>query len=390
MDVLDISKIKIVPSDTEIPVHNNPTTTKRPLCSEFPDNTTIIDALQAVYDPLKVQECTPNLFDGDRYTVIDNIKELKDFLSQLLIKFDTSPKNYTKSDFDNLMVLLYRSLLFLYENHPLGVITDKWLDPHSDKKVPSEKLVKETIDAESERIEGLISDETSARQSADSDLQDNIDSEARTRAAEITRVEGLISAEELARQQADTNLQNTKQDNLTAGDNISITNNVISAVDTIYDDTVISNRVSTIENKIPSEATSSNQLADKAFVHDQIAINASNFRGDWANWTAVPTDSQYYPEDYTGNKKPNNNDYLIIQNATDYDPSNTGIWRFVYKGDWDTLGKSGWEPQYRVEQAFTQEQLNAINSGITSQKVSNYDNYRQEIDDLFPLIAAGL
>ena len=66
------------------------------------------------------------------------------------------------------------------------------------------------------------------------------------------------------------------------------------------------------------------------------------------------------------------------------------MWRFIYVGDWSIAGKSGWTPQYRVGSAFTAEQLNAINSGITSQKVSNYDNYRQEIDDLFPLIVAGL
>ena len=37
--------------------------------------------------------------------------------------------------------------------------------------------------------------------------------------------------------QAEQNLQNAKQDNLTPGENISIENNVISAIDTIYDDT---------------------------------------------------------------------------------------------------------------------------------------------------------
>jgi hypothetical protein len=42
-------------------------------------------------------------------------------------------------------------------------------------------------------------------------------------------------------------LQASKQDNLTAGNNISITGNVISAVDTIYDDTEIKSDISNLE-----------------------------------------------------------------------------------------------------------------------------------------------
>ena len=140
--------------------------------------------------------------------------------------------------------------------------------------------------------------------------------------------------------------------------------------------------INDVNDLIPKEASSENQLADKEFVHNQVATNAANFRGDWLNWESVPTDVNDYPADYTGNKKPNNNDYLVIQDASDYSSSNEGIWRFYYQGDWDTLGKSGWQPQYQVEQAFTQEQLDSINSGITSSKVSTYDNYSNRIGTL--------
>lgn len=285
-----------------------------------------IDIPNSIPKPVNVEVNSKERLDN--CPTILGIDQLKEKLIQLGIRFDTDPKRYQKRDYWLLMCVLYRALIHLYETNPEDVIITDWLDEHSDKKVPSEKLVKETLDA-------LISD-----------------------------IDGSIYA------------TNTRL-------NEEVTNR-------INGDEALQEDIEQINNLIPSEATSSNQLADKEFVHDQIATNASNFRGDWANWTSVPTDPQYYPEDYTGNKKPNNNDYLIIQNATDYDPSNTGIWRFVYKGNWDTLGKSGWEPQYRVEQAFTPEQLNAINSGITSQKVSNYDNYQQQIDNLLPLIYAGL
>lgn len=324
---LDVSKIRQVPSDTEIPVHDNYGHTERALCTEFPQNKEILTKLEAVFNPEHVTECTSDLFKNDYETIV-KIDDLKKVLSELLIRFDTNPQNYTKKDYSYLMGVIYKALLHLYEINPLSVIINDWSDTPREDRVPSEKLVAEKIEEEVEKINGDIFDTNT-----------KLNQEIENRESEISRIDESISD---------------------------------------------------INDLIPSEATSSNQLADKQFVNDQIATNASNFRGDWVNWTSVPSDPWYYPEDYTGNKKPNNNDYLIIQNATDYDPSNTGIWRFVYKGNWDTLGKSGWEPQYRVEQAFTQEQLNAINSGITSQKVTNYDNYRQEIDDLFPLIAAGL
>lgn len=335
--IIDVSKIVIIPSDTEIPVHNNPIQTKRPLCANFPENGIILDKLEAVFNPLNIQECTSDLFKGD-YETISHIEELKKVLSGLLMRFDTNPKNYTKEDYSYLMGLLYKSLLHLYEINPISVIINEWDEIPRTDRVPSEKLI---VD----KIEDLISDigadiyvtnekldeEISNRASADQVLYGNLDQEISNRQTEISRVDESISD---------------------------------------------------INDLIPSEATSSNQLADKEFVHDQIATNASNFRGDWSNWANVPTDANDYPADYTGNKKPNNNDYLIIQNATDYGQTYTGIWRFYYQGDWDTLGKSGWQPQYRVEQAFTQEQLDSINSGVTRQKVSSYDGYSSQISTL--------
>ena len=459
--IIDVSKIQIIPSDTEIPVHNNPIQTKRPLCTNFPENSIILDKLEGV----NITECGSDLFIKE-YKVIDNIEDLKKYLSELLIRFDTDSKYLTKHDFQYLITTIYKTLLHLYDIDVRALMVKEWPNPHSDKYIPTEKLVAETIEelgrkvdqevldriqavaneaalrlqGDQElsdllsqaitRLEGLISDEVSARQSADFDLQDSIDAEAGTRSSEITRVEGLISAEELARQQADTNLQNTKQDNLTAGDNISITNNVISAVDTIYDDTEVRGLISQVDQKvdalddfecgtivptttnfvegteytvhealqrtanlfegyqgeiddindlIPNQATTSNQLADKAFVNNTVATNAANFRGNWNTWTAVPTNISDYPEDYTGSKTPTNNDYLVIQDASGYSASCDGQWRFIYIGDWTTDGKSGWNPAYRIGHAFTQAQQDAIDSGITSGKVSTYDGYSNRI-----------
>ena len=69
---------------------------------------------------------------------------------------------------------------------------------------------------------------------------------------------------------------------------------------------------------IPNQATTQNQLADKAFVNATIATNAANFRGNWATWADVPTTANEYPEDYTGSRTPTNNDYMVVDDASDY------------------------------------------------------------------------
>lgn len=49
-----------------------------------------------------------------------------------------------------------------------------------------------------------------------------------------------------------------------------------------------------------------------------------------------------------------------------------GTWRFKYSGTWETVGKNGWLPEYRVnEDPLTQAQVEALNSGITASLVSN-------------------
>ena len=132
---------------------------------------------------------------------------------------------------------------------------------------------------------------------------------------------------------------------------------------------------------IPGQATKSNQLADKSFVNSTVATNAANFRGNWTNWQDVPTDATLYPEDYVGNRTPNNNDYMVVQDASDYDGFE-GTWRFIYVGDWNTTGKSGWKSQYKVGSTFTADQQAAIDSGITAIDVSTYNSYGTSITAL--------
>ena len=136
-----------------------------------------------------------------------------------------------------------------------------------------------------------------------------------------------------------------------------------------------------LEELVPAQATTQNQLADKAFVNSSVQTATANFRGSWTTWADVPTDAIRYPPDYTGSKTPTVNDYMAVQDASGYVDQGggdtvvySGTWRFKYSGTWATDGKNGWRPEYQVnETPMTAAQLAAINSGITSGLVATFN-----------------
>lgn len=112
------------------------------------------------------------------------------------------------------------------------------------------------------------------------------------------------------------------------------------------------NQVNAIEGKIPSEASSINQLADKAFVASSISTSSSTFRGtvetlaELRALVGVINDYAFYKHtDSIGNVVFSRYKYTSVVSET------TGNWTFEYD-----LNNS----------SFTQEQWNAINSGATS------------------------
>ena len=139
-----------------------------------------------------------------------------------------------------------------------------------------------------------------------------------------------------------------------------------------------------IMNRIPDQTwDEGNELADKAFVNSSVQTATANFRGNWATWALVPSTSADYPVDYAGSKVPTVNDYLVVVDASDLSSSYEGTWRFKYSGTWSTDGKSGWLPEYQVnETPMTAAQLAALNSGITSAKVAYYDDTLSGLETL--------
>ena len=156
-----------------------------------------------------------------------------------------------------------------------------------------------------------------------------------------------------------TNLQtqiNSKQDALSAAQ--------LSAVNSGIDSTKVgqiatnTSEITTIEQKIPSQASSSNQLADKNFVNSSIATNTAYYISD----NGAPFASLADLEAYTGTVS--NNDYAFVV-GTDAS-GNTTYTRYKYNAD-----SSEWAEEYVLNNSsFTAEQWATINSGITSGDVS--------------------
>ena len=146
--------------------------------------------------------------------------------------------------------------------------------------------------------------------------------------------------------------------------------------------TALSGRVTTIEGKIPAQASATNQLADRAFVNSTVQTATANFRGNWETWGDVPSSADNYPIDYAGSKTPTVNDYLVVRDMRGY-LSFTGTWRFKYTGTWATNGKGGWQPEYQVnETPLTSVQLAALNSGITAAGVAQISTNKNDIASL--------
>lgn len=154
--------------------------------------------------------------------------------------------------------------------------------------------------------------------------------------------------------------------------------------------TALTGRVSTIEGKIPTQASATDQLAPKSFVNSTVQTATANFRGNWETWASVPSAVDSYPVDYAGSKTPTVNDYLVVQDASGFSGKTlTGTWRFKYSGTWGTNGKNGWQPEYQVnETPLTAAQLAALNSGITSSGVGQITTNKNNITSLLNRVSA--
>ena len=132
-------------------------------------------------------------------------------------------------------------------------------------------------------------------------------------------------------------------------------------------DATINNKINSIEEVIPSSATASNMLADRAFVNSSInsmaayyitASASGNAFGDHARLISGPW---YFQGEL---RTPTLNDYALVISDETHDNKSA---RYLYDG-------AQWAFQYTLNNTeFTQDQINAINSTITKGKVDDYD-----------------
>ena len=189
-------------------------------------------------------------------------------------------------------------------------------------------------------LQNNIDAEASTRQDADSILQGNIDTLSDTVSSNYTTLDGKI-----------TNLTSTVNDNYTELDGRITTN---------------TNNISTINSKIPNQASSSNQLADKDFVNSSIATNTANFIGTFNSVAEL--------EAYSGTLT--NNDYAFV--ATIDSVGNTLYDRYKY-----STNTQEWLFEYELNNSsFTAVQWASINSGATTENINQITTNTNNITDL--------
>lgn len=217
-----------------------------------------------------------------------------------------------------------------------------------------------------------ISNEISDRKSEDSNLSNSIDAvkqqfeaslqqEVTSRKADDSLLKGEITKEQEARIVADNILQKA-----------------IDAEGTqrVETDNALRSSINSIQDKIPSAASSTNQLADKDFVNSSINNMVSFFRGSFKSYESL-VNKPWQTTDPTADFYVHNNDYAYVESDETH---NGEAWRYVYVEIED--GKSQWEAQFKINDSpFTQDQLNAINSGITSDAVSKISENTTDISE---------
>lgn len=129
-------------------------------------------------------------------------------------------------------------------------------------------------------------------------------------------------------------------------------------------------------NKITGLATGTNDgdAVNVAQLNEAISTSAAFFRGSFASkatldavaWQTTDPSAAYYVT---------NNDYAVVLDDETHDGE---CWRYIYVGGTGT--GTGWQAQYRLNEApFTQAQLDAINSGVTSALVAQIGTNQSNI-----------
>ena len=181
-------------------------------------------------------------------------------------------------------------------------------------------------------------------ENVDSNLTERLNNEAQAR-------EDADIAEANKRLEEDTKLNNRVDKEITDRTNAdsALSNRITTNL----------NSINTINSKIPSQASPTNQLADKEFVNSSIANNAATFQGTFESVNDLPTTNV------------KNNDYAFIVSVTS--EGNPEYKRYKYNG-------TQWIEEFTLNNSsFTANQWAAINSGITDTWINDTNEKLENI-----------
>ena len=245
------------------------------------------------------------------------------------------------------------------EASPENPLTDK---AYVDGKVEEEATARQQeVSTEKTRAEGAegalqtaIGEEAQARQQADGVLDGKIGAEkTRAEGAEST-LDGKITTEAQTREQADQTLDGKiTAEAQTRQQADGVLDGKIGAEKTRAEgaELALQTAIDIINGKIPAQATTSNQLADKNFVNSSISTATADFKGTYNSLEDL--------EQVTANA----NDYAFVI-ATDAE-GNTVYKRYKW------VDGTGWTWEYDLNNSsFTAAQWAAIQSGITAALVT--------------------
>ena len=175
------------------------------------------------------------------------------------------------------------------------------------------------------RLEGLITTEQSRAQAAEKKNTDAIATEKSRAEGVETTLQNNIDTEESRAQGVEATLDTKISDEATRAKGV---------------EGGLDKRVKTIEDKIPSAASSTNKLVDRDTMNSTIASSAAFFRGSFETKAALDTWQTTNPTTAT------NNDYCYVQ---DDETHNHQAWRYIYVKSGDAAGE--WQAQFKVNNA---------------------------------------
>lgn len=218
-------------------------------------------------------------------------------------------------------------------------------------------------------LDGKISDLTDTVNDNDTAINNKVDGINTTLTNSINSLSNTVSSNYTT---LDTKIDNTKNaldsDILDLSNTVTSNYNLLDARITANTSNIATNagNITTINSKIPNQASSSNQLADKDFVNSSIATNTANFIGTFNSVAEL--------EAYTGTLT--NNDYAFV--ATTDTAGNTLYDRYKYNAD-----TQEWKYEYELNNSsFTAVQWASINSGATSTNIGQITINANNIADL--------